>query len=166
MENIYPLSQLIKSSFKYYDEQNSKYINLINTQNIKFDNDLNYKSLIFNDHEEYDYELLGYFDNQTNIWIWAWVLPDLNYDKTILCRELLNYGLKLEPSTNSTEHFIIKSLLVNSRILLEEYVQLESYLAIISYIIKDKILFIYPRKRYIDEGNHNFITVYYLIKKI
>ena len=164
MENI-PLAQLIKSSLKYYDDQNIQYIEFINTNNVNFDQNLN-SGLITINNREFDYEVLGYFDNQNNIWIWAWVLPELSYDRTILSKELLSYGLKLEPSSNSLEHYIIKSLLLNSRILLEEYIQLETYLAIISYIIKDKILFIYPRKKFIDNKNTEFITVYYFIKKI
>ena len=155
----YELVQLIKLALEYYDDQNITYNEYINTESVKFDfdNDL----IILND-KEYSFELLGYFDNQNNIWIWAWVLPDLSYNKTILARELLNYGLKLEPSTNSSEHFIIRSLFVNSRILLEEFVQLDTYLGIVSFILKDKIFFIYSRKRYINK--HDYVTVYYLIK--
>ena len=91
---------------------------------------------------------------------------NINYEKTKICRDLLEYGLKLEPSSNSGEHYILKSLLLNSRILLDEYVQLENNLAIISYILKDNILFIYPRILYIDENKQKFITIYYLIKKL
>jgi hypothetical protein len=164
MDNI-SLVQLIQSSLKYYDDQNIKYIQYIKTNSISFEPDLNTGFIKLNDRE-FDYEILGYFDNQNNVWIWGWVLSDLSYERTRLCKELLNYGLKLEPSSNSLEHYIIKSLLLNSRILLEEYVQLETYLAIVSYIIKDKILFIYPRKRYLDDKNISYVTVYYFIKKI
>jgi hypothetical protein len=166
------LSQLIKSSLSHYDDQNKKYYNFIKTKNINIkisyehDKDLDAGLITFDNKHEFEYELLGYFDNNAHIWIWAWVLPSIDYTKTILCRDLLNYGLKLEPSTNSAEHYIIKSLLVNSRILLEEYVQLDTYLALISYLLKNKILFIYPRKLYLDESKKNFVIIYYLIKKI
>jgi hypothetical protein len=174
MENL-SLGQLIISALKHFDEQNIKYLNLINTQNININikslnlYDLNANLIIFyenTDEYSFNYELLGYFDNQTNIWIWGWVLPNIDYDKTNICRNLLNYGLKLEPNTNSDEHYILKSFLLNSRILLEEHIQLEINLAIISYILKDNILFIYPRKLYIDKNKQKFITIYYLIKKL
>uniref|UniRef100_A0A6C0EDQ8 Uncharacterized protein n=1 Tax=viral metagenome TaxID=1070528 RepID=A0A6C0EDQ8_9ZZZZ len=175
MEN-FALDQIIKSSLSYYDNQNIKYFEYINTQDVNIniqkenpynlDNDL----IIFFKNSEneksFNFELLGYFDNQLNIWIWGWLLPNVDYDKTKICRDLLDYGLKLQPSTNSSEHAIIKSLLLNSRQKFDEYVQLEINLSIISYLIKDNILFIYPRKLYTDEKKKNFITIYYFIKKL
>ena len=50
--------------------------------------DLNMDLIIFNNKDEFDFELLGYFDNQTNIWIWAWVLPNLDYNKIITYKNL------------------------------------------------------------------------------
>ena len=166
------LSQLIMTSFKYYDISCNKYNKYINIQNIKFKQHPDTriistdKLIIFDDTYEYDYEVLGYYDNNTNIWIWGWVLPNMSAEKTIICKELLEYGIKLEPSSNSEEHYIIKSLLVNSRLKLDEYIQLETYLAIIFYIIKNKILFIYPRILRLDSDTEKFITVYYIIKEI
>ena len=136
------LSQLIKTALTHFDEQNTTYKNLIKTENINIQmaydySDLNMDLIIFNNKDEFDFELLGYFDNQTNIWIWAWVLPNLDYNKIILSKELLQYGLSLEPSSNSIEHFILKSWLVNSRIILENNIQLENFLALLSYILKN-----------------------------
>ncbi len=160
------LTQFIKKALQHYDNQILTNIEILYTPdtNVKFS--LENKSITFiNDNKEktFDFEILGYFDNQSNIWIWAWLLTNLNSDETKIARELLNYGLKLEPTSNSVEHFFIKSLLVNSRINIEEYIQLESNLAIFSYIIKNKIKFIYPRKRYL-ENSKNYVTFYYLIK--
>lgn len=163
MENN-SLNQFIKKAIDYYDKQNIKYIDTINNLNINFNIDAN--TIIFNNNNEekiYNYEILGYFDNENNIWIWSWLLINLTSDQIIIARELLNYGLKLEPLSNSTEHFFIKSLLVNSRITLEEDVQLDTNLAIFSYIIKNKIKFIYPRKIFVSDSK-KFITLYYLIK--
>ena len=170
--NTLSLSQLIITSFKYYDIMCNKYKNNINSQNIKFKQHPDTriisidKLIIFDNKYEYDYEVLGYYDNNTNIWIWGWVLPNMSSEKTIISKELLEYGIKLEPSSNSEEHYIIKSLLVNSRLKLEEFVQLETYLSIIFYLIKNKVLFIYPRILKLEEDSENFITVYYIIKNI
>ena len=168
------LSELIKVVLKYYDNQNKKYLEFIVIENININsnnnNDLNDNLFIFNsdDNREFsfNFEILGYFDNETKIWIWGWLIAELNSEKTAICRNLLNYGLKLEPNSNTLYHNIIKPLLLNSRILIEENVQLETNLAIISYLIKDNILFIYPKKHYIDKNATKFITIYYLIKKL
>ena len=168
MEND-SLNQFIKRAIQHYDNQNLANIKILYVpdSNVKFSLNDNTISFILDDKEKtFDFELLGYFDNQANIWIWAWLLSNLNSEQTKLSRELLNYGLKLEPTSNSIEHFFIKSLLVNSRISIEEDIQLETNLAIFSYIIKNKINFIYPRKRYLENSNNtgNYVTFYYLIK--
>lgn len=163
------LNQFIKKSLHYYDNQNLENIEILNTPdaNIKFGFDDNTITFILDDKKKtFDFEILGYFDNQSKIWIWSWLLTNLNSEQTMISRELLNYGLKLEPTSNSVEHFFIKSLLVNSRISIEEDIQLETNLGIFSYIIKNKIKFIYPRKRYLDNSNKAgaYATFYYLIK--
>ena len=167
MEND-SLNQFIKKAIQHFDNQNLANLKILHVpdSNVKFSLNDNTISFILDDKEKtFDFEMLGYFDNQANIWIWAWLLTNLNSEQTKMSRELLNYGLKLEPTSNSIEHFFIKSLLVNSRISIEEDIQLETNLAIFSYIIKNKIHFIYPRKRYLENSNtDNYVTFYYLIK--
>ena len=58
---------------------------------------------------------------------------------------------------------MIKSLLVNSRIQIEESIQLDINLALYTSLLRDKIKFIYPRRIQLDESNKIFITYYYLI---
>lgn len=170
MEND-SLNQFIKKALQHYDSQNLANLTILQVPdaNVKFSLNANTNTITFilDDKEKtFDFELLGYFDNQAHIWIWAWLLTDLNSEQTKMSRELLNYGLKLEPSSNSVEHFFIKSLLVNSRVSIEEDIQLDTNLAIFSYIIKNKIKFIYPRKRYLEKSNNTseYVTFYYLIK--
>lgn len=160
------LNQFIKKALQHYDNQNYNYLSILKVPdtNVKFNPED--KTILFNSNEgnkEFNFEMLGYFDNQSNIWIWAWLLTNLTSEQTKMSRELLDYGLKLEPTSNSVEHFLIKSLLVNSRISIEEDIQLDTNLAIFSYMLKNKIKFIYPRKRYLDNSK-NFVTFYYLIK--
>ena len=80
------------------------------------------------------------------------------------CRDILSYGLSLEPGSNSNEHFFIKSLLINSRILIQEDTQLEINLAIFSYLAKAKIGFIFSRKMYLNQEKTKYVTYYYIIK--
>jgi hypothetical protein len=163
---IRSLNQLVKKALEHYDIQQLNYRETIDTQDVKFNLETTEITFKFQDDTIYnaEYEILGYFDNLTNIWIWGWLLTELSVKHTVLCRELLNYGLKLEPGSNSEEHSLIKTMLVNSRILLEEFTELEVNLAICSYILKDKIKFIFPRKRFIDSSNKKYVTFYYLIK--
>ena len=161
------LNEFIKKSLIHYDNQCMNYLPIlkIEPENVKFNVTFTEITFIYNDKEKtFDCEILGYFDNQNNIWVWGWLLSELNSDQILLSRELLNYGLKLEPSSNSIEHFYIKSLLVNSRVKIEEAVQLETNLAICSYLTKKKISFIYPRKRYLNNEKSSYVTFYYFIK--
>lgn len=160
------LNQFIKKALEHYDNQNFKYKHLILLNNIKYNSTRSTINFIDNNDNEhdYDFETLGYFDNITNIWIWSWIIHDLKSEQTKIARNLLNYGLKLEPGQNLEEHSMMKLLLVNSRIKLEEQLQLDVNIAIFSYIMKDSIKFIYPRKKYLDETKKTYVTFYLLIK--
>ena len=162
--NVESLSQNIRISLEKYDFICKKYEKFINHDNILIENDVKI-TFKFDDYfDEYSCEFLGYFDNQNLIWIYSWVLPNYDLNKTKISRELLEYGLKLEPDSNTDEHFMIKSLLVNSRIQIEESIQLDINLALYTSLLRDKIKFIYPKILYLDESKKNFITFYYLIK--
>lgn len=160
-----PLSETIKKALDHYDNQNWNYRHFVDIQDVKFD-EINSTVTFFNDQtvDTFNYELLGYYDNQNGIWIWGWVLSDFNYKDTPQCKYLLDYGLKLEPKSATLEQTMIKGILVNSRIKIEEFVQLDINLSIYSYLIKDRIKFIYGRKRYLDKTTDKYVTFYYLIK--
>jgi len=159
------LSETVKKALSHYDNQNWNFNTLINNQDIKFDLENGTITFFFNDNNKiYNYEFLGYYDNQNGVWIWGWVLGDFNYKYTSQCRYLLDYGLKLEPKSATFEQSMIKGILVNSRIKIEEDNQLEVNLALYSYLIKDRIKFIYGNKKYLDNTSNNYVTFYYLIK--
>ena len=157
------LNQMIKKAFEYYDNNMLSNQTFLKSNDILLVNQTN--EITFNINKEtFNYEILGYFDNNNLIWIWSWLLPQYNSTQTKIARELLNYGLKLEPESNVNEHIFIKSLLVNSRISIEDSIQLDTNLAIYSYLSPNKFKFIYPHKIYTDENKKNYITLYYLIK--
>ena len=128
----------------------------------------------FDDHDEtYKYEYLGYNDYKNNIWIWAWVLADFDDYETKECKYLLNYGLKLEPKSTTTDQLLFKGILVNSRIKIVEDIQQEVNLSLYSYLLKNRIKFIFKNKIYedisssnkiINEDDDNYIIQYILIK--
>jgi hypothetical protein len=167
------LDEIIKKSFQSYDIMLKKYKKYINTQDIKLDRDT--QTIIFNDdNEKYKYEFAGIFDSDTQIWMWAWMIPEFLYKETVLVRKLLNYGLKIEPMKdmflkdnndrgNTDQMLYLKTQLVNSRFLLDNKFQLDLHLSIATYLVKDNIKFIYPREKIIDEKTKKSITVYYFI---
>lgn len=157
------LNQYIKTSLEYYDKQKFKYNEMINSKKInheehQLDDDDTIK--IYNNNNllyEGSVEYLGMFDRINFIWCWGWALPNYSSSKTKISRGLLDYGLSIEPENISEEHLLIKNLLVNTRIKIEEDIVLETNIAIISYLLRSKCKFIYPKQ--ID----NYI--YYLLVK-
>jgi hypothetical protein len=159
------ISILIDKSLIYYDNHNNKYDKYIKSDNIVIDRETN--TIKFEDYnEDFKYEMLGVFDNTTNIWMWAWMVPEFMYNETNIVRKLLNYGLKINPNIISklnNEQLYLKTQFVNSRFLLQDEFQLELHLAISSYLAKDNIKFIYYKRKYLNKDKTKFITVYYLI---
>ena len=102
--------EFIKNALEKYDQQNSKYLEFINNQNVSFNENLGIINFL-DDNISYTFELLAYFDVQNNIWIWAWVLLGIENIFNELSRKLLNHGLELSPSSNSDDHYMIKSFL-------------------------------------------------------
>lgn len=153
------ISDLLKKSFKYYDEKNEKYKKLIEK-----DADFNFsKSEISIGKEKYKYELLGIFDNQSKIWIWSWLIPSIDINKSKISKGLLNYGLNLNPGNNESEVIYLKTQLVNSRFLINDEIQLEIHLALSTYLCKDNFKFIYPVKSYLDKNKTKYLTKYFLV---
>ena len=140
---------IIKKALEIYDSHQNRY------ENMKEE-----KPMLSIDSFQ-DSELLGYYDNENKIWVWGWALPTMFREKNPLCAKLLDYGLDI----NNDEHYFIKSLLLNSRISVDNSIQLDINLAICTYILKETILFIYPEKVYLDDNKNKYITNYHLIKK-
>jgi hypothetical protein len=158
----------VKNALDKYDTQYNKYNRFIEHNNVSIDDKIGI--IIFNNIENVDYnkytcELLAYFENDAKIWVWAWLSLRLENNFNELSRGLLNHGLTLSPSSNSEDHYMIKSFLINSRIQINDKVQLDINLAICSKLLKDNILFIYPRTIYIDKTKDKSIILFYLIKK-
>lgn len=161
------LTNIVDKAFNYYDEQNNKYKKYTT---MKTSVNRNETIITFTDNNEtfdFQYEILGIFDNTTNIWIWAWLYPEFVYNETNIVRQLLNYGLKITPTllTNiSDERLYLRMQFVNSRFIIDDFFQLELHLALSSYLAKDNIKFIYGKRKYLNNDKTRYITLYYLIK--
>ncbi len=161
------LSTLIDKALNYYDKHNIEYDKYIKSDNIILERDNNIiRFPDVEENKEFKYEFLGIFDNTTNIWMWAWLVPEFMYNETNIVRKLMNYGLKISPTpTNrlNNEKLYLKTQMVNGRFLLYDEFQLDLHLAISSYLAKDNFKFIYYKKKYLNKEKTKYITVYYLI---
>ena len=148
--DVEELRETIIKALEYYDNKNESYKYIHNQSKMKYDNITLFdkKGNVY--HKEY--EIIGKYDNTNNIWIWGWLLPYEN-KKTSIARYLLEYGLQLDVLNINSEQLFIKSLLTNSRYIVNDIIGLEINIAIFSYLLKDKISFIYPYK-------NNDITIY------
>jgi len=166
MSKIINMVDFIKKSLNYFDKQNNKYKKYL-SKNTKLL--VEERKIINIDTNEVianvELQVLGTYHNRTNVFIWGWVLPYLNINETKISRELLDYGLKLEPSSNNINHYYIKSLLINSRININNDIDLELLQAISFYLLKEKIDFIYEYK-FGKDLDDLLLTAYYLIKII
>jgi hypothetical protein len=167
MENH--IIDLIKKSLIYFDNQNNKYNKFLkdteihlNINNKKILNKITFEEI--DNRLNFETEILGIFNHQSNVFLWSWALPYLGINETKISKELLNYGLKLEPNSNTISHFYLKSLLVNARNYIESDFDLELIQAISSYILKDKFSFIYPTNTLNKEKRNIIITTYFLVK--
>ena len=157
------LKDFILNSIEHYDNQHLKYKKIILSKSYTIDNENNITFI--NKHKElykFDYEILGYFDIINKIWIWSWVFPGYTTDKTNISRQLLNYGLSIEPPWTTVEQSILISIFVNSRLKFHEFIELELMLALCCYIMKNNIKFIYSVTKYKTETAVGIL--YYIIK--
>ncbi len=161
MENH--INDLIIKSLKYFDNQNKKYSKYLQNTELIIDNKI-FKILDKKTEKiiNIDTTYLGIFNHETNTFLWAWSLPDLSINEIKISKELLNYGLSLQPSSNTISHYFLKSLLVNARNNIETDFDLDLIQAISSYLLKDKCDFIYPS--YVYNNNKVILTSYFIVK--
>ena len=90
------LFNLIDKALIYYDNKNKTFKKYIKSDDVSFDRE---KQIInFNNiNKNNKFEVLGVFDNNTSIWMWAWMVPEFMTKETIIVKKLLHYGLKLNP---------------------------------------------------------------------
>jgi hypothetical protein len=161
---------LTKKSLEYYDNQNQLNNEYLEGTEIKINPNyecsiLKNGDIIFNGESQ----ILGIFDYQTKIWISGWSLSEDFLDKGIntkLSRDLFDYIYNKQFSTIKFDAALNKYVhdqLCNSRILIEDNMELDLFLALNSYLLKEKIKFIYPRIRYLNTDKTKYIINYHLI---
>jgi hypothetical protein len=139
MINDNQIDPIIKTSLEYYDENQIKinkifskikYIIIVNNKN--FPNDIHFldkdKNLILKSK----YETIGFYIPKTKNWKWAWAISRLSNNLTTQSKKLLSYALDLD------KNYLVKSLLINSNVIMKNDIQLDIYLALFSYKCKKK----------------------------
>lgn len=130
---------LIKKAYKYYDEQNLKYENLvtkINTwQMSNTELDLQKPRISFFDKNKKllfksNWEFMGTYYEEQKLWVWAWADPNTKKNETYLVTKLLKYGCDI--NVNDSKEKFLKMILTNSRFKIENQVSLDviGYLAL------------------------------------
>jgi len=150
------IKNIINKSLLNYDIINNKYSKFINTIS-----EIKNNKIVIN-KKEFDYEILGIFDTQTNIWLWSWLIPSIKQENINISRYLLDYGLNLTAKENMKDIILLKTQLTNSRFILEDSIQLDIHLALCTYLLNENIKFIYPQKNILSKNQ--IIITYYIIK--
>ena len=104
MENH--IIDLIKKSLVHFDNQNNKYKKYLKDTTIYIAERKILSKITGEDKKlNFETEILGIFNHQSKVFLWSWSLPYLGINDTKISKELLNYGLRLEPSSNTVSHF-------------------------------------------------------------
>jgi len=142
-------NDFIKTIFDYYDNQTYNNIILFDHNKIKKKTIMDITNNIINIYNNNNdllhtghYEILGFLDKKKNLWNWSWLIPSISNEFTKLTIYLHNYGIKLDNS-DTNEHYFIKPILSNSRLIIKNNIEQDLILAVSSYLLRDKIKFIY-----------------------
>lgn len=101
---------------------------------------------------ESEFEILGSFYPALKVWNWAWANPGFVSPQNFLSKEILNRAIEW-----TIDLTYLKSIVINSRTIITDIVQLDINLAFGASVIKH--YYIYP---YIDKSK-NTEMIHYLI---
>jgi hypothetical protein len=157
----------IKRVLKFYDNNRIKYKkfyksikkhNLINSTNDNTKSKIQFINKDEQIFEESNYEVLGYYVNKNNNWIWSWYICGLEKNETELARNILNYGINIDCSEDNFFLNFIRNYLITGIIEIND-IQLDLILAISLYITKKGT--IYKTKIFTDDKN--FYEQYFIV---
>jgi len=151
--------EYIKNSIIAYDLLTNKFNELYPKINsVKFEDstsDLT-ESYIYINNDKFTYNIVGSFDNTTNIWEWGWVNEDIK-NKIYYLRELFLYGIEI----NDKNEKFYKNILINSKIKITHLINIDIILGYTIGVLNTfGFLFIYQLKL------SPTITKYYILKPI
>jgi hypothetical protein len=159
---------IVKDALSYYDKNNEKYADIKKKisyiREVENPNNVTESWLGFYDSNRNELfrskvEIIGRYYGRYNVWIWGWALPvDYHYVSTI--RQVLLYGTSIRssgvPGIDQMTLSSFKNELVNSRMKINNKIQLEIHCAIASYLTKIPFIFSIPYASIFtstDDGN-------------
>jgi hypothetical protein len=149
----------IKNFIITYDSLTTQFNKLYPKINsVKFEDstsDLN-DSHVYINNNKFIYNIVGNFDNSTNVWEWGWLNEDVK-NKTYHLRDLFLYGIEI----NDKNDKFFKNILINSKIKITNLINLDIILAItVGFLRSNGFEYIYQLKI------SPTITKYYILKPI
>jgi hypothetical protein len=173
------MNEDIKSALEYYDSNQGKVNEIINNtvylkkqdnQNITdeiFFYDKN-KKLIYKSA----YELIAVYMPSMSTWKWAWSLPTAKKKSTFFSRKILEYAFNLDEE----KEFLLRSTLINSKIQIDNNLQLDIYLSLTAKLSKKPFILktfnapiqldddgYFPFKEINEDPNNENYMIYYLL---
>ena len=140
---------LMKNAYRYYDEKYELYKNIKSATSVsedKYESDLKEANIKFYVNKkiilEANYEIMGRYYSKDRIFIWEWANVDSDKNMTYISKSILKYGLDIvinNSSDNSNEmnlNSFLKMLLINSRIFINNDVELKILTYISLYLSK------------------------------
>lgn len=124
---------------------------------------------------EGDCNLIGLYNNELNIWYWAWALP-LNKKMNYISRKLINYALDmniddivLNNNNDKILYYKTKAELLNAKThVTYKNIEIEKYIAMSIYLTKSDYYFKIPIVELSVTTNKEYITgeLYYMLRNI
>jgi hypothetical protein len=153
-DNVLKIDSTIRDSLEYYDKNREKYhVFFDKAKYVRFvDNNNNTDDIIFYDENkkillESSFEIMGLYLPKNNMWRWSWSIPSIHKKYTFISRKILEYAFNLHHTTE----YPLRSDLINSKIKINNDLQLDIRIALSSYIGKQPLIFKFYNK---IDGEH------------
>lgn len=105
---------------------------------------------------ESESELLAIYYKKYNVWSWAWANTSLSEGDTYFSKQLVEHAIRLKSDMS-----YIKSLLITSRGLIKDDIQIDINLALAASIIKQP--FIFTKKIPVTNDKDDFVNHYVIL---
>ncbi len=172
------MNEDIKSALEYYDSNQPSVNEIINkTAYLKKQDNQNITDEIFfydkNKKLIYKsaYELIAVYMPSMSTWKWAWSLPTAKKKSTFFSRKILEYAFNLDEE----KEFLLRSTLINSKIKIDNNLQLDIYLSLTAKLSKKPFILktfnapielddgYFPFKEINEDPNNENYMIYYLL---
>lgn len=148
------LDKMITYYDKSKDEFNKKFPK-INSTKFKDSNIDLVPSLIYINDTPFEYNVIGRYDDSTNIWEWGWLSENVKNKVYFINQLIINYAININ---EFQDYLLLKNILMNSKIQISNKLNIDIILAItLKFLSSNNFKYIHS----IKDGN---IHKYYIIK--